>query len=238
LGIKPFFFVTFKERMEVMAKKAFLDVIRGGDFFILDTETTGLGDDAEICQIAVIDPAGRTILDTLVKTTKPIPAGASAIHGITNEAVAKAPGWGPVSQFLCALLVNTNVVIYNANYDLRVMQSSTVLSDQGGGGGGCDVAHLIKDKCHCAMLEYAKFYGDWNDYHRSYRWQKLSAAARQCGVTVENAHDALGDCLMTLGVVQHMVAKENEREANSKIQGGNAIGEREQTGGAEGADEA
>jgi len=213
-----------------MLTSKFLDVIRGGDFFILDTETTGLGDDAEVCQIAVIDAAGRTILNTLVQPTKPIPAGASAIHGITNEAVAKAPKWGPVSRFLYALLGDKNVLIYNANYDLRVMQSSTVLSDQNSGGGGYDVATLIEDKSHCVMLEYAEFYGDWNDYRGSYRWQKLSAAARQCGVAVENAHDALGDCLMTLAVVRHMVAKENEREANSKIQGGNAIGEREQTG--------
>jgi DNA polymerase-3 subunit epsilon len=31
---------------------------------ILDTETTGLGRDAEICEIAVIDARGRILVDT------------------------------------------------------------------------------------------------------------------------------------------------------------------------------
>lgn len=204
-----------------MANKRFWDVIKSGDFFVLDTETTGLGDDAEVCQIAVIDAAGRTILDTYVRPVKLIPTDATAIHGISNEMVARAPGWGPVSRFLHALLVDQNVVIYNAHYDLRVIRSSMVLSNRiSAGGGAYDVADLIKDNCLCAMLQYAEFRGEWNDYRESWKWQKLSDAARQCGVKVEDAHDALGDCLMTLGVVRHMLAKEDKYEANGEIQSG------------------
>ena len=44
-----------------------------------------------------------------------------------------------------------------------------------------------------------------------YRWQKLSAAAQQQGVTVGNGHRALGDCLMTLGVVRAMASTENAK---------------------------
>jgi DNA polymerase III epsilon subunit-like protein len=33
---------------------------------VLDTETTGLGDDAEICEITILDVTGAPILDTLV----------------------------------------------------------------------------------------------------------------------------------------------------------------------------
>lgn len=50
----------------------------------------------------------------------------------------------------------------------------------------------------------SEFYGDWNDYHQSYRWQKLAFAASHMGVEVDNEHDALGDTLMTLGVVKAM----------------------------------
>ena len=48
---------------------------------ILDTETTGLYDDAEIVEISIIDENGGVLLDTLVKPLKPIPAEATAIHG-------------------------------------------------------------------------------------------------------------------------------------------------------------
>jgi DNA polymerase III epsilon subunit-like protein len=83
-----------------MANKRFWDVIKSGDFFVIDTETTGLGDDAEVCQIAVVDNNGRTVLDTYVRPVAPIPAEATHVHGITNEMVEKAPGWAEIHVFL------------------------------------------------------------------------------------------------------------------------------------------
>ena len=59
------------------------------------------------------------------------------------------------------------------------------------------------------MQAYAEFHGAWNEEKKSYRWQKLSAAAAQQGVTVTNAHRALGDCLTTLGVVRAMASTGN-----------------------------
>ena len=57
---------------------------------------------------------------------------------------------------------------------------------------------------HCAMEAYAELYGDWNDYHQSYRWQKLSDAARVMNIKASNLHSALGDCQTTLAVIQAM----------------------------------
>lgn len=55
------------------------------NYIILDTETTGLDNTAEIVEISVINDQGEVLLDTLIKPTKPIPGDATAIHGITNE---------------------------------------------------------------------------------------------------------------------------------------------------------
>ena len=44
------------------------DLIAAG-CIVLDTETTGLGDDAEICEITILDVTGAPILDTLVRPT-------------------------------------------------------------------------------------------------------------------------------------------------------------------------
>lgn len=83
---------------------------------IIDTETTGLGRDAEICELSAIDGRGNVLIDTLIKPSKPIPADATAIHGITNEMVADAPTWNEVEHMILALLINRHALIYNADY--------------------------------------------------------------------------------------------------------------------------
>ena len=52
---------------------------------IFDTETAGLGDTDEICEICIINHRGETLLDTLVKPQQRIPDEVIAIHGITND---------------------------------------------------------------------------------------------------------------------------------------------------------
>jgi len=96
-----------------------IDVIKSGDYLLLDTETTGLGSDAEICQIAIINSKGETLLDTLVKPVKPIPAEATAIHGITNEDVAEAQPFS--GRQVYDIISGKHVVVYNADYDSEML---------------------------------------------------------------------------------------------------------------------
>jgi DNA polymerase-3 subunit epsilon len=179
----------------------FIALIRSGDFVILDTETTGLGSDAEICQIAIIDSSGNVLLDQLVKPQKPIPASATAIHHISNEMVKDAPSWLNVNEKVWQLLHGKQVIVYNAEYDFRLIAQSEkaceplALSDW----------HTIQR--HCAMLHFSEVYGEWNSYHGNYKWQKLETAARYYEQPVNAAHNALGDCLMTLAVCKAMAAE-------------------------------
>jgi len=167
-------------------------------FLILDTETTGLGDEAEICQIAIVNQLGETVFDSLVKPRYPIPDEAIAIHGITNEAVEYVPGWKDVRYEIKMITEKQNVFIYNKAYDLRMLHQSDkhILID--------DITWYRHADFHCVMEAFAEFYGDWNSYFKSYRWKPLGVAARYCGVPEINAHEALSDCLMTLGVLQFM----------------------------------
>lgn len=173
---------------------SFIALVRSGNYVILDTETTGLGNDAEICQIAIIDSAGNTLLDTLVKPRRPIPTDATRIHGINNADVKDATDWLNLNEQVWQLIHDKTVIVYNADYDFRLLAQSEkacqplALSDW----------HTIKREC--AMLKFAEIYGDWNDYRGNYRWQKLDTAARYYNIPVSNAHTALGDCLMTLAV--------------------------------------
>ena len=174
---------------------------------ILDTETTGLGDDAEVVELALVDCAGAVLLDTLVRPSGPVPAEAAAIHGITDAMLAEAPTWSEVHDRFCDLVEGRQVVIYSREFDTRVI-TQTARRYGLPAPQGFDLA-LDGSAVHCAMQAYAEFRGEWSAEKGQYRWQKLSAAAVQQGVTVTNAHRALGDCLMTLGVVRAMASPEN-----------------------------
>lgn len=180
----------------------FKAMVSAGDFVVLDTETTGLHD-GEICQIAIVNSDGTVLLDTLVKTTQPIPADATRIHGITDAMVADAPSWEEVQPQVRDILRGREVIIYNAVYDRKMMHRSDERSN---------IARVdYKDEAHywCAMEMYAEHIGNWSEWHQSYTWVKLSNAALNEGVEIDRAHTALGDCMMTLAVVRAM-AKDSE----------------------------
>jgi DNA polymerase-3 subunit epsilon len=180
--------------------RSFFDVIRSGKFLVLDTETTGINE-GEIVQIAIINAQGETLLDTLVRPYEAIPRDATRIHGINNLMVADAPTWQQITAKVKYLIEGKDLIVYNALYDRRMMHQS----NEAWGLPKIDWAHLAT--WHCAMLEYARYHGEWNDWANDYRWQKLGDACRQMGIEVNGAHSALGDCLMTLAVCKAMISK-------------------------------
>ena len=95
----------------------------------LDTETTGLSQLSEVCDIAVIDHDGTVLLDTLVKTVEPIPAAATAIHHITTDMVQSAPTIAAVMPELQKRLHGRLTVVYNSAYDLQMIKQSLAAYD-------------------------------------------------------------------------------------------------------------
>ena len=185
-----------------MTKQTLFEVIQSDDYLVLDTETTGLHNGAEICQIAVIESTGEVLLDTLVKPVNPIPAEATRIHGITNEMVANAPAF-PLDT-LYEMLFGRQVIVYNVDYDVSMLYSSV------------DAASLftvdwwgIAD-WHCAMRPFAEIYGEWNEYRQNYKWQSLSTACKFYKIPITEAHSALADCISTLAICRAMAAKESK----------------------------
>lgn len=59
------------------------------------------------------------------------------------------------------------------------------------------------------MLEFAKEYGEWNEYFGDYKWQKLSTAASYYGYKFK-AHDSLEDVRATLYVYKKLQSQESE----------------------------
>jgi DNA polymerase-3 subunit epsilon len=167
------------------------------DFVVLDTETTGLDERAEIVELAIIDKYGNTLFNRLVKPKGIIPYDAQRIHGISNDDVADAPEWRDVYDQAKAVLTAEDrmVAIYNANYDTRMIRQTC----------GLHSLQSIDFDSICIMNAYTKHWGKWDHRRNNYKWQKLTDAVVQQGIEIRNAHRALGDCLMTLEVIRAMV---------------------------------
>lgn len=163
---------------------------------ILDTETTGLGDDAEVCEISVIDTEGNVLFDEVVRPTVPIGRKAMQVHGIRNMDIKNHPSFADIYDRLKAIIEGRDVVVYNASYDERLLAQSAEAHG----------LEAISARFDCAMLAYAEWYGEPSHKERgAYRWQKLEKAAAQNGITpTQPAHRALSDCRTTLDVIRAM----------------------------------
>lgn len=157
-------------------------------YLILDTETTGLGENDVIIQLGVIDLDGNHLIDTLVRPShkKSISRQASAIHGIRTQDLYNAPTFEEVLVDTSPhFSTNKQFLIYNFEFDSRLLQQTL---DQEGLHGKLNL------RGDCIMKMYSQFVGEWNPFYNDYRRQKLPGAT----------HGAIGDCMAALKVLQKM----------------------------------
>lgn len=177
---------------------------------IIDTETTGLDDKSEIVEITAISAAsGDVLFHSLVRPTSYIPSEATAIHGITNSKVSNAPRFVQIIEPLFNAIQDSEIIIYNSDFDSRLFIQSYELSDH---VTTCEMRQCYFAlkyamlKATCAMDWYAEFFGEWNDFHDDYKWQSLSNACAQQGVNTSDLipHSSADDCEMTRRLI-HVV---------------------------------
>lgn len=151
-------------------------------YLVLDTQTTGLGENDEVVEIAVIDLGGKTLLNTLVRPTVPISDDATALHCITNETVKMSQSWSDVYKQLCTIVADKKILIYNAEFDMSMMRQTCL-------------AHNIAPinfKSRCMMELYAT-------YMDSERWYSLEEATEH-----RMPHRALDRCFALLLLMQRI----------------------------------
>jgi DNA polymerase-3 subunit epsilon len=164
----------------------------------LDTETTGVRSNAEVIEICLVDHDGTVLLDSLVHPRWPIPADAARIHGISDGMVAAAPTWADVWPQVAAVVQARTIGIFNASFDLRVMEQSHRQANL--------TVPAAPLSAFCIMKLYAQFYGEWDPYRQAYRWQSLDKAQRYCKLPLVNSHRAKDDALLARAVLHHMAA--------------------------------
>ena len=116
----------------------------------------------------------------------------AVIHGITLKMVADCPTFreGYLPKLIKLMAKPAAVIAYNAEFEKEILRLTY--------GEEPTVAFIDP------MLMFAEVYGDWSEYHMSYRWQKLSTAARYYGYDFK-AHDALEDVQATRFVFEKML---------------------------------
>ncbi len=166
----------------------------------LDTETTGLDSSAEIVEISIVDHDGSVLLESLVRPSQPIPRAVSRIHHITDNMVANAPTWPVLWPTIRLHLVNRISVIYNEEFDVRMMQQSHARYR---------LPWRERLNTFCLMKLYAQFKGEWNPARSSYRNFSLDSAGKECGLSLPNSHRSTDDTRLTHALLVYLASLEN-----------------------------
>lgn len=169
---------------------------------VLDTETTGLGSYDEIIEIALVNHQGKVIFESLVHPTIEIPPDSTRINRITNEMVKSAPPWQEAWNQVQPLINRKPVVIYNSEFDVRLMQQSHRIAR---------IPWTNVFTPVCLMKLYAAFLGEWNSYKNDFRFVTLEKAGAHSGIQLPNSHRAADDTLLAYTLLKHL-ASLNEAE--------------------------
>lgn len=162
------------------------DLMKRSDWALIDTETSGLR--GIVLEFAAIAPDGRELFNSLIHPDgERIEEGARQVHGITDAELEQAPHLPDIWPAICAALENKTLLIaYNAAFDqARIKQTARRYG-----------LPQLAQEWQCAMEWYAQFYGEWNSYQGSYKWQRLPSAG----------HRAIEDARAALDVIKEMAA--------------------------------
>lgn len=154
---------------------------------ILDTETTGIGKDAQAIEIAVVDLNENILFDSLVEPVSSfsIDPESEAIHGIGIAHIEKAPSFSDIYETLKTAIENRHILTYNLKFDTEILNRSCHLAG---------LPELIsRRQSACLMEAYAIWAGQWVDQKKSFKWQPLNGN-----------HRALGDCLAALDCLREI----------------------------------
>lgn len=162
-------------------------------FAVVDVETTGGGRNRghRITELAMVEVRGGRIVDeyrTLVNPGRRIPAGVTALTGITDEMVAAAPYFEHVAEEIRDRLAGKVFVAHNVAFDWGFVRSELVRA--------LGEAPRPPRLCTVRMVRRLA---------PTLRHRNLDVVARHFGVEIHARHPAHGDALATARVLLRLL---------------------------------
>lgn len=157
----------------------------------LDTETTGIDRlHDEILQLSIINGDGQVLFNEYFKpVSKTSWDKAESINGISPSDVMNCRSLLSYRKQIEKILSTADVIVgYNVhNFDLELLFN--------GGIRSC----IKKDSVIVDIMHsFSAIYGEWSNYHGSYKYQKLITCAEYYGYSGSRWHDSLDDAKATL----------------------------------------
>lgn len=181
----------------------FLNLERPLVFFDLETTGTNVATDRiiEVCAIKLNPDGSQSELYELLDPTIPIPAGATAVHNITNEMVAGKPTFaekaGEFADFFC----NCDLGGYNIKrFDVPMLME--------------EFARLGK---YPIKVSDTSFVDVMALYHQREKRDLASAVRFYCGREHDGAHSAKADVLATIEVLKSQLLRYEDLQPNTSF---------------------
>jgi len=160
-------------------------------YIILDTETTGAGENDRIIQLGYLVLGSKEIevQNEMCSSDVPISFGAMEVHGITPEMIEGKPTCQEMSAYKRLLELNTPenyIIIHNAPFDLGMLEKEGFNTQMKVIDTLRVAKHVLPDE-EAHRLQYFRYQMEL------YKEEKKEADA--LGIVVK-AHDAIGDVLI------------------------------------------
>ena len=174
-------------------------------YAIVDIETTG-GSAAyhKITEVAVIIHDGQKILEewqSLINPERGIPAGITALTGISNEMVANAPKFYEVAKDIYQLLEKNIFVAHNVNFDYSFLKKEFH-----------ELGATLSFKKLCTVRLSRKIFPGLKSY-------SLGQLCDWLGIQIEDRHRAMGDAKATATLMERLVANDTKGHISDFLKG-------------------
>ena len=161
-------------------------LVQRDDWLVMDVETTGLGTQAEIVEVALVGGGGQTLLDVMVRPRMAPDSGASRVHGLSADMLCRASPFKEVYGSLADLLTGRAVIAYNAAFDRHTLNNT------------CRISEVPPISCtwECAMARYEQWRGFRASLDTACEVESIVAEARR--------HRALPDAQLVWRLIRRM----------------------------------
>lgn len=173
-------------------------------YAIVDIETTGGYAAANgITEISIHVFDGKQVIEkfeTLVNPGQPIPSYITAMTGISDKMVAKAPSFEDVAERIYLLLQDRIFIAHNVNFDYSFVKSH--LKEAG---------FELNTKKLCTVRLSRKIIPGLPSY-------SLGKLARSLDITIHDRHRAGGDSAATVEIFRALMERDSEQHIQKSLQ--------------------